>query len=116
MIASFGTLSAQNIEGGLLLGNTQYFGDLNPKARFNAPRWHAQALVKYNIDDRFVLRGNMTFGRLYYSDKLSGDAFNARNLSFRTNILEVSGGLEFNFLEFSMSKSPTAFLRIYLLA
>ena len=31
-----GELSAQNIEGGLLLGNTQYFGDLNPKARFNA--------------------------------------------------------------------------------
>ena len=105
-----GELSAQNIEGGLLLGNTQYFGDLNPKARFNAPRWHAQALVKYNIDERFVLRGNMTFGRLFYSDVLSGDAFNARrNLSFRTNILEVSGGLEFNFLEFSMVKKSYRF-------
>lgn len=110
LIASFGSLSAQNIEGGLLLGNTQYFGDLNPKARFNSPRWHAQVMVKYNVDDRFVLRGNMTFGRLYYSDRLSGDAFNARrNLSFRTNILEVSGGLEFNFLEFSMSKKSYRF-------
>ena len=105
-----GDLAAQNIEGGLLLGNTQYFGDLNPKARFNAPRWHAQALVKYNVDERFVLRGNMTFGRLFYSDVLSGDAFNARrNLSFRTNILEVSGGLEFNFLEFSMVKKSYRF-------
>ena len=47
----------------------------------------------------------MTFGRLFYSDVLSGDAFNARrNLSFRTNILEVSGGLEFNFRIFNGQK------------
>jgi hypothetical protein len=62
-----------------------YFKDIN----FLATRYAISAGLRYRINEYLAIRTNLTYGRLYGSDKLSQNFNrNYRNLDFRTNIFE----------------------------
>lgn len=63
---------------------------------FKATRPSAQIAIRYKFNNRFAVKGGFYYQLLNGSDKLTKEPFrNNRNLSFRSNVLEVSGQLEF---------------------
>lgn len=92
---------AQIDEFGVFGGVTNYFGDLNTKASFRYVRPAAGAFYRYNIKYRGAWRNSFSYGQAEFYDKAIKDQWNQdRNLSFRTNIFEVSSMIEFNFLKY----------------
>ena len=94
-------LSAQKgWEVGGWLGTSLYYGDLNNKVNFNSPGIAFGALGKWNFNNRIAFRGSLNFGQISANDADSGNNFNRnRNLSFKSNIYDITTGFEFNFLE-----------------
>lgn len=87
-------------EVGGWLGTSLYYGDLNNKVNFNSPGLAGGVLGKWNFNTRVALRGSFNFGRISANDADSDNNFNKnRNLSFKSNIYDITAGLEFNFLE-----------------
>lgn len=101
------SLRAQKIEVGVGAGVTHYKGDLNPSFRpFNI---HAAGnlLARYNFNNSLSFKVGAMGGWVSGDDKKSGYALNeARGFRFRNLIVEYSGQVEYNFLNFrSTSRS-----------
>lgn len=65
--------------------------------------------LRKNLNQRFALRGQLTYGTLSADDKLSTSPFQQnRNLNFTTELYEFAGTIEFNFLPYDAldSKHP----------
>ena len=91
-------------------GISSYKGDLN-ESLFQTENFHpAIGLIVrrcFNSHWSFAVTG--MYGRISAEDSLSDDAFKLnRNLSFRSNVLELSGRFEFNFFPFQTS-NPASF-------
>jgi len=87
-------------EVGGWLGTSLYYGDLNNKVNFNSPGLAGGIIGKWNFNTRVALRGSFNYGRISADDADSDNNFNRnRNLSFRSNIWDITTGLEFNFME-----------------
>lgn len=68
------------------------------------------AFIRYNQSNRLSYRGNISFSQVVGIDALSSsEAKRLRNLSFRSNILEFSGMLEFNILPFGNEREDRNF-------
>ena len=91
----------QGWEAEIVAGITAYKGDLTqyhiktktvrPAAGFN---------IKYNLDNSVVLRAGILWGNLAGDDKYNKRSdLRARNLSFRTQIVELNLIMEYNLLE-----------------
>jgi hypothetical protein len=92
---------AQIHEYGVLMGFTNYFGSLNEVASFKQVRPAAGAFYRYNIKYRGAWRNSFTWGQAQFNDASVNNAWNQqRNLSFRSNIFEVSSMIEFNFFKY----------------
>ena len=93
-------------EFGLTLGVSNYYGDLQPKLFPSYGYMPMLGLVyKYFMNPHIGLRFGATYTRLTAADSLSNIPANvARNLSFTTNLFEVHGALEFNFLPVDVMK------------
>lgn len=100
-ISSISLSSAQKgWEVGGWLGTSLYYGDLNNKVNFNSPGLAGGLLGKWNFNTRVALRGSLNYGRISANDADSDNNFNRnRNLSFKSNIYDLTAGIEFNFLE-----------------
>ncbi len=89
-------------EYGFQAGAAHYFGDLNPNPRFNRPGPSFGAFFKKNYGQYVALRiaGNYAF--LGYSDKYNSynEFMYRRNLSFNSNIWELTVQGDFNFLKY----------------
>ncbi|MDQ2752701.1 MAG: DUF6089 family protein, partial [Bacteroidota bacterium] len=88
-------------EFGLAIGAAHYFGDLNTRAAVNRPKFSAGAFYIKQFNDYVGLKlaGNYAF--LGYSDIYSkNETQKRRNLSFNTNIWEVSLNGQFNFFHY----------------
>lgn len=109
---------AQQGEFGLNLYSAHYIGDLreNLQARngfgdfmsyaFELMRPGAGVYGRYNFNPRLSAKGSINWARLYGADNLANESSNQiRNLSFRTDILEFSGQMEWNFRPFGWSRS-----------
>ncbi len=88
-------LPAQYLEVGALLGTANYLGDLSNNSgafylRETKPA--VGALVRFNIGNHISLRGGLTSAWISGRDAnvRNDDFVRRRNLSFRTNILELS--------------------------
>lgn len=110
------TVSAQHrktssAEIGIFLGGSYYIGDLNPLGHFNQFTKPAGGLVfRYNFNPRLAFRFNALFGNLEAHDEFSNSAAQQqRNLSFKSTIAEVSGQLEFNFLDYEIGNEKRKF-------
>ncbi|HRN95376.1 MAG TPA: DUF6089 family protein [Chitinophagales bacterium] len=85
------TLRAQFHEFGAFAGFAHYFGDLNPKFSFKMPRPAAGVFYRYNIKKRGAYRAAFNYGMVEFSDNATKIPNSIqRNLSFRSNIIEIT--------------------------
>ncbi len=98
-------------EIGVFLGGSYYIGDLNPMGHFNQFTKPAGGIVfRYNFNPRLSARGNVLFGAIEGDDSFSNSpAQLQRNLHFKSNISELSGQLEFNFLDYEIGNEKHGF-------
>lgn len=88
-------------EIGISAGVAHYFGDLNPNSAINRPKTAAGVFFRKQINNYIGLRISGDYAMLGYSDVYSSNPVqNARNLSFNTNVWEISVAGDFNFFQF----------------
>ena len=92
----------QEGEFGVGIGAAHYFGDLNTRARLNAPKLAGTLFFRKNFGNYIALRVSGTFAQLGYSDKYNthNETMRVRNLSFNTKIWELGLQGDFNFFRF----------------
>ena len=111
VIATCGVVSnsySQALEGGFLLGGSLYSGDLDPDefAEYLGNFRPAIGLFfRYQVNDRIGARLGYQFAQVVGDH---ADAQDPRNLSFRSNISEVSLLGEFNILPFGLDAGRIA--------
>lgn len=106
---SFGQFAIhQEGEFGVGLGAAHYFGDLNTRARINRPKMAASMFFRKNLNNYIAVRVGATYARVGYSDIYNryNDFMYRRNLSFNSNVWELSLQGDFNFFRF-MPGEPT---------
>jgi len=88
-------------EIGISAGLAHYFGDLNPNSAINRPKTAAGIFFRKQITNYIGIRVSGDYALLGYSDVYSNNPVQvARNLSFNTNVWELSVAGDFNFFEF----------------
>lgn len=99
-------LMAQDWEYGVWAGFSNYFGDLNTRTSFEYMGPGAGLFTRLNIGYRFAWKNGFNYGKVSFADEASPDPFQrARNLSFRSNILEVTSQMEINFFKYDKRKA-----------
>lgn len=100
---------SQTYEVGAFFGGSNYIGDVG-KTNYIAPNSPVFGFLgKWNRSPRHSFRASVSFTNLKADDNDSDDERRKeRGLSFENNIIEVSGGLEFTFWEFSMYSGKPA--------
>jgi hypothetical protein len=101
----------QEGEFGVGIGAAHYFGDLNTRARLNRPKSAATFFFRKNFGNYIAVRIGASFARLGYSDQYNKDNsyMNSRNLSFNTNVWELSLQGDFNFFRFMPGEPEYSF-------
>jgi len=98
---------AQDSEFGLFFGGSYYIGDLNSE-HFSQQNWSTGGLYRYNFkNERIVFRLNCLYGQVKASDFNGRGNQDNRNLSFRSNILEIGPVFEVNFFPYKLGQSKT---------
>ena len=98
---SLSGFSQKGFEVGGWLGVGHYFGDLNSTYSLKRPGAAGGLIGRYNFNNRISVRLSANYGRVSAYDSDSDNSFQqSRNLSFRSDILEGLGQLEFNFLPY----------------
>lgn len=88
-------------EIGISAGVSHYFGDLNPNSAINRPKMAAGIFFRKQISNYIGVRLSGDYAKLGYSDVYSSNPVQiARNLSFNSNVWEISLAGDFNFFEF----------------
>ena len=97
---------AQTLDVGLLAGGSYYYGDIiNFNLQPEAIKPSFGAFVRYNMTPSFSIRGNAMYCRIFAADSnlRTNNADTKwqrfRNLAFYTDIFELSGVLEYNFIQ-----------------
>jgi hypothetical protein len=92
----------QEGEFGVNVGSSQYFGDLNPNPRFNTPNIAFGAFFRKQFGNYVALRVAANYAFLAYSDKYNTDNefMYRRNLSFNSGVYELAVQGDFNFFKF----------------
>ncbi len=88
--------------GGAIIGASSYLGDLQPRAwTYEQPGFSTGGLIRYNMNSYVAVRGFVNYARLYGDDAKSVDAgMIRRNLSFRSDVVEMGAVMEWNVLPF----------------
>ncbi len=109
LLAGSTTVMAQEWEVGGFLGLSQYQGDLgadpadNPVSYFiKGNRPAGGVFGRYNFNPNIAFRGGLNIGLVAGYDKYNsaGTSREARNLSFHSHIIELSGTFEWNILKY----------------
>lgn len=91
----------QQGEFGITAGAAHYFGDLNTRAALNRPKPAIGAYFRKQFGNYVGARVSAHYAQLGYSDVYSKNTYQKnRNLSFNTNIWELSLQGDFNFFKF----------------
>jgi len=106
LLIGSGTIStqAQDYDFGVFGGFSFYQGDLSPGLSnglgnfLSGNRPAIGGIARYNFHPNFSVRGNLNFGWVAAYDKYQNDGTSreARNLSFNSPIVELSGTFEWN--------------------
>lgn len=107
----FAQRTKKSYELGLFLGGSYYIGDLNPLGQFNQFTKPAGGLVfRTNYNPRLSTRINILYGSIEGRDSFSKFPYQQqRNLRFKSDIWELSGLIEFNFLDFEIGNDKRSF-------
>jgi len=99
---SYGQTFYTGTEYGIAIGGSQYFGDLNDNYGFKYVRPAFGAFARYHLNPFISVRFSANYTKVGYDDRFSNNTFNrARNLSFRSDIVEGAIQTEFNFFRFA---------------
>jgi opacity protein-like surface antigen len=91
----------QKGEFGITAGAAHYFGDINTRAALNRPKPALGIFFRKQFGNYTGLRIAAHYAQLGYSDVYSkNDYQKLRNLSFNTNIWEITVQGDFNFFKF----------------
>jgi hypothetical protein len=92
----------QEGEFGIGVGAGHYFGDLNTRAKLNRPKIAAGIFFRKNFGNYIAARIVANYAQLGYSDiyNTHNEFILTRNLSFNTNVWELSLRGDFNFFRF----------------
>jgi opacity protein-like surface antigen len=87
-------LQAQYFEAGLLLGGSNYVGDLSfnsSKLYMKETRFAAGVFGRYNINDLFAVKLAANFGNIGGTDENAGiEEIRQRNLNFKSSIFDMA--------------------------
>jgi hypothetical protein len=101
---------AQFHEFGAFLGGAHYFGDLNPRFSFVMPRPAGGVFYRYNMHPRAAYRASLNYGMIEFRDDVTSIPSSLqRNLSFRTNLIDITNLIEFNFMEYDKKHKKKRF-------
>ena len=104
-----------NQEFGVLGGTAYYLGDMN-NTHFKNLQIAGGITYRKNFDRRFSFKSSALYTNIYADDANSSDPIKVnRNLSFKSDIIDLSGQIEFNFLAYETgnplySWSPFVFI------
>ncbi|MFN7118089.1 MAG: DUF6089 family protein [Saprospiraceae bacterium] len=99
---SFLVVAQRGWEAGFWGGTAFYFGDLNTSYNLSMPGFAGGVAGRFNFNNRLALKFSANAGQVRGDDAVSKNTFErARNLSFRSNIVEGAAQLEFNFLPYT---------------
>jgi hypothetical protein len=92
----------QEGEFGIGLGTAHYFGDINTRARLNRLKPAATLFFRKNFGNYIAARIGASFAQVGYSDIYNShnEYMNRRNLSFNSNVWELTLQGDFNFFRF----------------
>ncbi len=91
----------QEGEFGIGIGAGHYFGDLNTRASLSRPKLSAGAFFRKQFGNYIGVKIAANYAQLGYSDIYStNETQKRRNLSFNSNIWELSLSGDFNFFKF----------------
>tara|TARA_B110000503_G_scaffold143517_1_gene245486 strand:- start:3248 stop:3955 length:708 start_codon:yes stop_codon:yes gene_type:complete len=99
------SFSQKTAELGILAGRSYYLGELNPKTHWGngVGSLTFGGVFRYNLNDRYTLKGSIIRTTLTAKDELESFLFNNQRLaSFENTITEFAGEIEFNFLPYKM--------------
>ncbi|MCO6498287.1 MAG: outer membrane beta-barrel protein [Chitinophagaceae bacterium] len=100
----------QDAEFGITGGVAHYFGDLNNHFQINRPKAAIGGFYRKQFGNYIAARLAAHYLQLGYSDRYNKSDFEkARNLSFNTNVFEVTLQGDFNFFKFIPSDPNHAF-------
>jgi hypothetical protein len=90
-------------EIGFLGGGSYYIGDLNTLKHFNYSKVASGVFYRFNLNSRIAYKVGINYTNVSASDAWSSEElYQNRNLSFSSSIIEVSGGVEFNYFPFQI--------------
>jgi len=92
-------LTAQDWEGGLFIGATNYQGDLVvPSFTLREMNYGAGLVIRHNMNRKMAIRGNLLFGKIDGRDDnwTEPDWRQRRNFSFESPITELSLKFEYS--------------------
>lgn len=88
---------------GVFGGGSYYIGDLNQFNHFKNTNLSLGFIYRFHLNSRLAVRGTFTYGRVEaYDAQSTNPTHQIRNLSFQSDILELAGGIEFNFLNYQI--------------
>lgn len=97
---------AQIYEVGVFGGGSNVIGDVGSTQYINPNSFAFGAIAKWNRSPRHSFRASVIFSKLQGKDSKSGDPRRQqRNYDFETQSVEISGGMEFTFLDFDLHDS-----------
>lgn len=101
----------QEGEFGIGLGAGHYFGDINTRARLNRAKLAGTVFFRKNFGNYIAARLGASYARLGYSDiyNTHNKYMNSRNLSFNSNVWELSLQGDFNFFRFMPGEPQYSF-------
>ena len=101
ILSVFNTYGQKGPELGLWLGTSTYYGDLKPTLNLQDLGLAGGLNFRYNFNDRISYKTSLNYMRLRADDSKSANNFQLnRNLSFFSDIYDMSHQMEFNFLPY----------------
>ena len=93
----------QIYEVGLFVGGSNMIGDVGPTNYISPSQAVAGGILKWNRSRRHAYRLSLLYAKLEGSDTKSDDPRRMqRGYSFESDILEISGGIEFTFFDYDL--------------
>ncbi len=100
-LSSFMASAQLGWEAGGWLGVSYYFGDLNTNFNLSRPGLAGGLIGRWNFNERLCLKLGANYGSVRAYDSDSDNSFErARNLSFKSTIIDGTAQFEFNFLPY----------------
>ncbi len=91
------SITSQTYEVGLMLGGSNYVGDVGSTQYISPNAFAFGAIGKWNRSKRHAFRASFLFANLNADDAWGDERRTSRGLSFKNSVKEVSVGMEFNF-------------------